>query len=374
MSDTHDLSNVVLSPPTAKAKRRRRPRSSLTPPTNEMLAAIAEIRSNGTQAVCFFNNKGGVGKTTLVGNLAAELALASGLKVLVVDADPQCNLTQYCLTDDEFFDSYADEDKTQSIYSIIHPLSIGKGYQDKLPIRAIEKFGFDLIMGDPRLALKEDLLAQDWRDAKAGGTRGLRTTFIFHDLISKAEGYDFVIFDMGPSLGAINRSILLAVDHFVVPMSIDIFSLWGVRNIGQTLKVWQKELNVGIRLSEDPSELSVSESKRLNFLGYVTQQHKEKTEGESIRIVQAYEEIRKRLPDEIEKNLGSFIGDPGITTNIGEVKNLGSLAPKSQTNHVPMTMVTASGNFTKLRKRAREIYHSVASVFLTNVEKTVAKQ
>lgn len=363
----------VTAEPKAKPKRRRRPRSGLTPPTKPMLEAIETIRKDGTQAVCFFNNKGGVGKTTLVANLSAELALACGLKVLVVDADPQCNLTQYCLSDEDFVESYEDEGTLQSIYSIVHPLSIGKGYQENLPIRKIDKFGFDLVMGDPRLALKEDLLAQDWRDAKAGGTRGLRTTFIFHDLISKAGEYDFVVFDMGPSLGAINRSILLAVDHFVVPMSIDIFSLWAVRNIGQTLKVWQKELNVGIKLSEDPTELAVTESKHLNFLGYVTQQHKEKTEGGSIRIVQAYEEIRKKLPEEIESNLGQFLKTSEIETNIGEVKNLGSLAPKSQTNHVPMTMVSASGNFTKLRKRAREIYHSVADVFLKNVALTVSK-
>ena len=57
-------------------------------------------------SICFFNNKGGVGKTTLVANLSAQLALNEGKKILVVDADPQCNLTQYLLQDEEFDKTY----------------------------------------------------------------------------------------------------------------------------------------------------------------------------------------------------------------------------------------------------------------------------
>ena len=214
----------------------------------ELRAMMDTVTSKGIQSICFFNNKGGVGKTTLVANLAAQLALNLKKRILVVDADPQCNLSQYVLNDSEFDDFYQSEINRETIYSIIQPLSIGKGYSEKLPVKKSNSFGFDLIVGDPRLALKEDLLAQDWRDAKAGGTRGLRTTFIFSDLIEKSkENYDFVLFDMGPSLGAINRSILLAADYFIVPMSIDIFSIWAVRNIGEALKVWQAELENGIK-------------------------------------------------------------------------------------------------------------------------------
>ncbi|GAE52746.1 regulatory protein cII, partial [Xanthomonas arboricola pv. pruni str. MAFF 311562] len=155
---------------------------------------VSQLRANGDgpYSVCFFNNKGGVGKTSLVANLGAQLALNCGAKVLIVDADPQCNLTQYVLTDDEFIDAYSDDSKIESIYSIIHPLSIGRGYSHNLPVKKTQNFGFDVVLGDPRLALKEDLLAQDWRDARSGGTRGLRTTFVFSDLIKKAENYDFV--------------------------------------------------------------------------------------------------------------------------------------------------------------------------------------
>ena len=189
------------------------------------------------KSVCFFNNKGGVGKTTLVANLAAELALNHKKKILLVDADPQCNLTQYLLSDEQYIEEYDSDDPT-TVYSVIHPLSIGKGYRSKLPIRKADAFGCDVIIGDPRLAMKEDLLSQDWRDARAGGTRGLRTTFVFHDLLEKSSSYDYVFFDMGPSLGAINRAILLVADYFVLPATIDIFSKWAVKNIGLALTTW----------------------------------------------------------------------------------------------------------------------------------------
>jgi len=234
-------------------KRAVRPNLPLNVPDKYLFANVV---ASGGKSTCFFNNKGGVGKTTLVANLAAELTLSFGARVLVVDADPQCNLTQYVLGEEEAFRTYSEADPS-SIYSIIRPLSLGKGYGSELPVRHSDNFGFDIIIGDPRLALQEDLLAGDWRDAKGGGMRGIRTTFVFADLIQRAKSlkYDFIFFDMGPSLGAINRAVLLAMDFFVVPMSIDIFSVWAISNIGSTVGVWQRDLQTGLSLSEEPSEL-----------------------------------------------------------------------------------------------------------------------
>jgi len=338
---------------------------------------ITSVNNAGVQAVCFFNNKGGVGKTTLVANLAAQIALNLGQRVLVVDADPQCNLTQYVLSDDDFAETYKSDSEAKTIYSVIHPLSIGKGYSNKLPIRKTDSFGFDVIVGDPRLALKEDLLAQDWRDAKAGGTRGLRTTFVFSDLIEKVrDSYDFVFFDMGPSLGAINRSVLLAADYFLVPMSIDIFSLWAVKNIGEALKVWQAELDNGIRLAEDPSEiLQLTRNQgKLRFLGYVTQQHKEKSEAGSPRVVEAYKTIKDKLPSEVSLRLGALYPKQGFDPHLGDIKHLASLAPKSQSLHTPMINVTLRGSYTITRKQARDIYTTIATRFIENLSNSIRVQ
>lgn len=342
-------------------------------------ALFARLKRQGTKATCFFNNKGGVGKTTLVANLAAELALNFGARVLVVDADPQCNLTQYVFGEEQTIEFYENENP-ESIYSVIRPLSQGRGYSESLPIKNSEAFGVDVVIGDPRLALQEDLLAQDWRDARGGGMRGIRTTFVFAEVVRQAKllEYDFVFFDMGPSLGAINRAVLLAMDYFVVPMSIDIFSVWAIKNIGTTLSVWQRELATGMKLAEEPSELAeLVRSWRLRFLGYVTQQHKERTgydkeageAGEEIKIrrrVQAYEDIGAGFPQQIAENLKEFYLADTVDPHLGDIRHLGSLAPRSQNQHVPMISVAGTGSYTLLRKQAREIYRGIARRFLEN--------
>lgn len=365
----------------AKSKRVR---SSNIDLTKEDKSLIKKIINSKTKTTCFFNNKGGVGKTTLVANLGAELSLNFKAKVLVVDADPQCNLTQYVLPEEETQSLYA-QDNPDSIYTVIRPLSLGKGYESELPIRHVPNFGFDVIVGDPRLALQEDLLAGDWRDAKGGGMRGIRTTFVFAELIKKASElkYDFVFFDMGPSLGAINRAVLLAMEYFVVPMSIDVFSLWAIKNIGSTVSVWKKELDTGIRLSEEPTELSLlSPPGKLKFLGYVTQQHKERSGYETIqeessgeeiktkRRVQAYEAIGEIFPSKIEEHLTPLYASNHMNPHLGDIRHLGSLAPKSQSQHVPMISVSGTGNYTRLRKSARELYRDIARRYLENILKS----
>ncbi|MGN6738663.1 ParA family protein [Dyella sp.] len=362
----NSLGTIVVKPP---AKRVRKQKATID---DGLVGKMSKLREDmpTVKSVCFFNNKGGVGKTSLVANLAAQLGLNCGARVLVVDADPQCNLTQYVLSEDDFLDAYKSEGATESIYSVIHPLSVGKGYTSSLPIRNIPKFGFDIVLGDPRLALKEDLLAQDWRDARSGGTRGLRTTFVFSDLIKKADNYDFVFFDMGPSLGAINRALLLSANYFVVPMSIDIFSLWAIQNISEAIRIWSRDIATGLRLAEDPSELDVLRATRLKFLGYVTQQHKERSESGSRRIVEAYNAISSKIPDEIESRLGAIFSSKNIQPHLGDIKHLASLAPKSQTLHVPMINVTAVGSYASMRKQARNIYTAISGTFIDNLLKS----
>ncbi|MDO5425483.1 MAG: ParA family protein, partial [Eubacteriales bacterium] len=58
------------------------------------------------KAISIFNNKGGVGKTTLLCNLAAYMQKRLGKKVLVIDADPQCNTTTYVLDEEQFINVY----------------------------------------------------------------------------------------------------------------------------------------------------------------------------------------------------------------------------------------------------------------------------
>lgn len=326
-------------------------------------------------SVAFFNNKGGVGKTTLLCNVAAFLASELGKRVLVVDADPQCNATQLMLGEDEVFNIY-DSPKSYTIYSIIHPLSIGKGYSERIKPLNVMDYGVDLIPGDPRLALKEDLLSKDWQDAVSGDIRGLRTTYLFSEFLTKCERFDFVLFDMGPSLGSINRSVLLACDFFLSPMSIDIFSLKAIENISMALQGWRKRLEGGLNQADESlmSDIPNRQAFRIMFSGYVAQQYIQKTKDGEKRAVAAYENIMKRIPKSINTHFVEKLQTPNksIEYEIGTIPNLYSLIPMAQTAHKPIFSLKAKdgvrgAHFNKVRD-AEKIFRNVATRLMSNLD------
>ncbi|MCJ2106369.1 AAA family ATPase [Methylobacterium sp. E-041] len=327
------------------------------------------------KSIAFFNNKGGVGKTTLVVNLAAYLSLEMGKKVLVIDADPQCNATQAMFSDDFVDRRYANKNNF-TIYKIVQPLAAGKGYSASLFAERSERFGVDVLIGDPRLALSEDVLARDWSTAVSGDTRGLRTTLLFCELLGRCRSYDYVFFDVSPSLGAINRAVLVACDFFVSPMSVDIFSLRALENISKALESWSRQLTRGIQDNEEPDDLPIQRYDwRLRFAGYVSQQYIAKRDAEGhARPVGAYEKIAKRIPDLIEEH---FVGEGSSPLNksdyaLGSIPTLHSIIPMAQNARSPVFAIGAKdgvvgSHFLKVRE-LRETFDEIAKKLEYNID------
>ncbi|WP_386628501.1 ParA family protein [Sulfitobacter geojensis] len=313
------------------------------------------------KSIAFFNNKGGVGKTTLLCNVAAYASLHLGMKVCVIDADPQCNATQYFFNEDVLDQIYSDAGFT--ILDVVEPLTQGEGFSQEIRTVRSDNFGFDVLPGDPKLALTEDFLAQDWGDAKSGNVRGIRTNLVFSDLLGRLHNYDLVFIDVSPSLGAINRSILLSSDYFMSPMSIDIFSLKAFENIAEWIADWSSDWDVAIQNVKDSSKLPSLNYGQAKFLGYVTQQYLAKKDSSGRRRgVRAYEEIRGKI-DNVIADCGLDEGIPGQPFEIGTVPNLFSLIPMSQSNNKPVFELLAKdgvvgAHFAKV-KDAKAIFGSV---------------
>ncbi len=300
------------------------------------------------KSICVFNNKGGVGKTTLLCNLAAYLAKEKKKKVLVIDCDPQCNATAYMVAEDLLEKIYSKE--TGTINDIIKPLRRGKGYyQDVLPIIHSAGFGVDLIAGDPKFSLAEDFISRDWIDATAGIYRGLQTTFLIKNLLSQCKKYDYVFLDVGPSLGAITRSVLVASKYFIIPMSSDIFSIRGLQNIEISVKNWKEELQQGLNMfqkRESEPFMAGTEKADINlrFLGYVTQQYTAKTVAGKKQPVKAYEKLIRRVEPGIQKHVVNvFNADKkDVPYLLGEIPYLQSIVPMSQGSTKPIFSLTSS--------------------------------
>ncbi|MGV2794404.1 AAA family ATPase [Clostridium perfringens] len=225
--------------------------------------------------------------------------------------------------------------------------------------------------------MMEDLLSNDWKDATSGEPRGLRTTLVFSYLLSQCSEYDYVFFDMGPSLGSLNRSILLACDFFLTPMSLDIFSLLALENIGQTMATWKRRFKQGIENNVDPEALvGLNTGIDIQFLGYVTQQYTAKVVDGVKRPVKAFDEILNRLPEVLKSELIDKINgnrDESIEYELGTIPNLHSLIPISQTAHKPIFNLeygdgVVGAHFSRVEEFKSTIHH-ISSRLLANVER-----
>ena len=178
------------------------------------------------RTIAFFNNKGGAGKTTLVYHLAWMYA-DMGVSVVAADLDPQANLTAMFLSEDRLEELWPDGDHPKSILGSVSPILRGLG---DITDPHIEKVTRDLglLVGDLGLSWFEAKLSSAWPDCMSRDEAAFRTEAAFHRTILKAadaRDAELVLIDVGPNLGAINRSAIIAANHVVFPLAPDLFSL-----------------------------------------------------------------------------------------------------------------------------------------------------
>ena len=233
------------------------------------------MRYTRTKKLTFFNNKGGVGKTTLAYNTAVEFA-NKGYKTVLIDLDPQCNLTRLALGD-EYFANTLFSYNSKSIYDVLKGVIQGGSDVDVSANFEMCKQGngnLQIMRGSIKLSDYENLLTTAYNQAATGEQIGyFQTSAISRFLFEKglSEQIDIFVIDTSPTMSLLNRIILLGTDYFVVPMNPDAFSLQGIENLGTNLEAWKRNWKDTAKVMAKSSNIEsqfVLDGEGL-FIGYI---------------------------------------------------------------------------------------------------------
>ncbi len=293
------------------------------------------------KTIALFNHKGGVGKTTIAVNLADAL-VDLGFKVLLVDADPQCNLTSFFLPEEQLDALLGGSDGAGggTIWSAIKPVVDGKGpIKETRPFKLRDKLL--LCAGDVLLADYEEELPSAWTGSFARKERDYDVMCALARAVrnlGQKWGAEIVIYDVGPNVGALNRTILLDSDYFATPVAADLFSLRALATVGRALGRWIRDWETERQLAS-----AVDQKKLLHgqpvYLGYITSAYKVSSGRIATRPHEYWEKkiaprVRDCIVEDLRKVHPSLV--PQTTNKIAAIKDFHSLAPQAQTKGLAM--------------------------------------
>jgi cellulose biosynthesis protein BcsQ len=356
-------------------------------------------RSGGMPiTISLFNNKGGVGKTTTLWNLSVSLA-SKGKKVLVIDFDPQCNLSIACLGSDNFVKCLENSEKVpfgMTIKSFALPY-IQQSREGTIYLKKPkeDRGNIDVVPGDFWLNNFSDILNVG---TDVIGGSGLYRFLTPAMLVTKIQSensikYDYVLIDLPPSFNSLVRSALYSSDYFIVPCTADLFSAYCVGLIGEMLPFFVRDWNQGKeRYVQSNSFDEFIKSKGMPrfggwiFNGFDTR----KKVGAKVKTKLGADEaqfqaVKKSIGDGLINNLRTKISEyesvPDFVTDVpvGQIEDLNVMAPDSIVQSVPIKYLSekkptqenySSGrwasNQVKLMKDMDHQYDKVADYIIAN--------
>jgi len=320
--------------------------------------------------IAFFNNKEGVGKTSLVYHCAFMFA-EQGYQVLAVDLDPQSNLSIMAVDEERLEELWPDGNHPQTLHGAVAPLFGGTGDVQNAHIENLnERIG--LLVGDLALSRIEDDLSTEWPRCLAGGERAFRVTSAFWRVIDEGaqrHGADIVLIDVGPNLGAINRSALVASSHVVVPVAPDLFSLQGLLNLGPTLRQWRETWKQA--LAKAPPAVGALPQGEMSPVGYVLMQHAERLG----RPTKAYAKWNSCLPAAYGESVLGLEAAAEHKYEISRIRHYRSLMPMAMEARKPMfSLTSADGAIGAHQKNVGQCYEDFARLTTSIAKHAVEKQ
>lgn len=279
------------------------------------------------KVITLYNHKGGVSKTTTNFNIGVFLAEKLGKRVLLVDADPQSNLTE------SFFASADDADKDSlpgtSIYDALRPRFEGSAIKVdvttlELPQHSIYENLF-ILRGDWNFSLAERYFSNALTLAITESVHEKHTYNVFHNLfhdLIEYYGFDHILVDLGPSSGAITNLALLSCDGYFIPVTPDRFCAQAVDALARLIGVWI-ERHEKIISTFPPYGISSFPGEPV-FLGAISQNFKAYA-GRTRRPYQHWEtEILEIVRSKI---VGELPSRPGSENYVATIRDFGGLAP-----------------------------------------------
>ncbi len=333
-----------------------------------------------SKRIVFFNHKGGVSKTTSVCNLGWMLSKSH--RVLLVDADPQCNLTSLILSDN--FERYYIEDdtKSQNIKDGVKVAFEGKPSPIKeitcsTPRRAPNLF---LLAGHANLSEYESSLS--FALTSSGSISTLQNLpGAFAELLRLTENkydIDYTIIDLNPSLSAINQNFFIISNGFVVPTNPDPFSIMALNTLRIILPKWY-DWKISMLESFKEAAYPLPESNPY-FLGTIIQRFNIRKGKAAKPYMNNIDEIKEVTKNELCQSIDrssmllplEYYEEANIKKKNGfclqEISDFQSLLPRSYNVGVPIfelkdEELDATGPVLNKLKEKRDVFNEIFTNF-----------
>jgi chromosome partitioning protein len=294
--------------------------------------------------ITIFNHKGGVGKTTLAFNLGIALAQFHNKRVLLVDLDPQANLTALALDSDTCENLYQQQGWT--VYTALQPVIFRKGpvnVQSPRDLRTPPSGKVWLIPGHIRLAMFEAELPYAWTQCIAGQPGGFPVISALYELIldvANRQQCSHVLVDVGPNIGALNQTVLFCSDYWILPVCADLFSYMALDSVRETLINWLKQSwTPACTQAKNMAQLSQSSlpAGKPQLCGYVTMQFG-RYGGD---MAKAFKTWQNRIKGDIGQKLIQPLLEEGLAPSnvdfldfhLGDIPDYASLVPTAQSHN-----------------------------------------
>lgn len=305
--------------------------------------------------ISIFNNKGGVGKTSVSWDLAVTLS-EKGKQVLVIDFDPQCNLSIAFLGVDGFRDclnSTHDYPYGETIRAFAQPY-IQQNKETNIFIKKAKKYpknNLDIVPGDFWLNNFADVLNVG---TDVIGGAGLYRFLIISQLTKRIEdekgkNYNYVIVDLPPSFNSLVRSALYCSDYFIVPCTADLFSAYCISLIGEMLPIFIGDWESGARryLSTNKYDLLVPTKGKPKFGGWIFNGFDTKLNvkigADKAQFKTILDSVKNTLIPDLN-NISSYtVVENYVSENpIAEIQDLNVMAPDSIVQNIPIRHLAES--------------------------------